>query len=333
MKNFERFMEKHAIRNLSLVLIICYAFGYMIELVNNSFIYYLTLNPYAILHGQVWRLLTWLIIPPPTGNLFYMLIMLLFYYSIGTALERTWGTVRYNIYILTGILLTIAGAFLMMGYTYLAHRVALDTFGIENFFKFSSTYFSTYYVNMSIFLAYAATFPDAVVLLMFILPVKVKWLGIAYAALLGYELVSAVTGGMYYAGFAILASLANFIIFFVRSRRNTLHRLSPKEVRRRNEFRRAVNEGKREGLREHRTAGSGRAAIHRCCICGRTEADGEDLEFRYCSKCAGNFEFCRDHLFSHEHAQPGGVPKMMSYTGSQQAAADAGKQQEGPDHE
>ena len=99
MSNFEKKFGKYAIRNLSLVLIMCYAVGYIIQLINRGFLDYLTLNPFAIAHGQIWRLVTWLIVPPDTSNFFFVIIMLFFYYSIGTSLERTWGTYRYNVYI------------------------------------------------------------------------------------------------------------------------------------------------------------------------------------------------------------------------------------------
>ncbi len=144
MSNFERRFGKYAIKNISLLLIMCYAVGYLIEKVNPVFLLYLTLNPYAILHGQIWRLVTWIIIPPESSNLFFVLIMLYFYYSLGTSLERTWGTYRYNLYLFSGMLFTIIGCFLLMGYCYL--------FGLvegEGFFEYLSLHFSTYYINMS----------------------------------------------------------------------------------------------------------------------------------------------------------------------------------------
>ena len=114
MSKFERKFGKYAISNLSLILIMCYVAGYVLQLVNPAFMQYLTLNPYAILHGQVWRLFTWIISPPSSLDLF-TLLMLYFYYSLGTTLERTWGTYRYNVYILGGMLITIVAAFLTRG--------------------------------------------------------------------------------------------------------------------------------------------------------------------------------------------------------------------------
>ena len=284
MSSFERKFGKYAIKNLSFILVLCYAVGYFFELIDrsNTLIYYLTLNPYAILHGQVWRLFTWILIPPSSGGIFFTLIMLYFYCSIGTTLERTWGTYRYNIYIFGGMLFTIAGSFLLMGYCYLFQAQQIALYTPEVFFSAVSTVFSTYYINMSIFLGFAATFPDAQVLLMFIIPIKVKWLGIIYGVMLVYEfLVYNV-----YNKFAILASLLNFIVFFLTSR-NMMH-LNPKQIHRRQEFKRDIR--KNTGITKHK-----------CAICGRTEVDSPNMQFRFCSKCDGNYEYCEEHLYTHTH--------------------------------
>ncbi len=150
MSSFERKFGKYAIKNLSFVLVICYAVGYLLEMLDRSgrLVFYLTLDPYAILHGQVWRLFTWILIPPESGNLFFTLIMLYFYCSIGTTLERTWGTYRYNVYLFQGMLFTIAGSFLMMGYHYVFHPDWIASVGPELYFLTSSLSFSTYYINM-----------------------------------------------------------------------------------------------------------------------------------------------------------------------------------------
>ena len=328
----ERFLRQHAIRNLSLYVVLCYGFGYVLEFVNSSFINYLTLNPYAILHGQIWRLVTWVLVPPSSSNIFYVLIAMLFYYSIGTALERTWGTYNYNVYIFGGLLMTVIGAFLVMIVSYLLYGEFLLSGGASIWFEYISLYFSTYYVTMSIFLAYAATFPDNVVLFMFILPVKVKWLGIIYGLILVYDFVSAAWNGLWFYCIAMAASLANFIIFVLRSRK--LDRFNPKEMKRRNDYKRAVNGGTKSGIfgrfsgtksgashgstsaasggpAPRMRANSGSEARHRCAICGRTELDDPTLEFRYCSRCIIGYEFCQDHLFHHEHATVDHPPKAL----------------------
>ena len=288
---FERKFGKYAIPNLSLYLVICYAVGYLIYIINSPFLGYLTLDPYKIfMHGQVWRLITWVIIPPDTSNIFFVLITLVFYYSIGTQLERVWGTYRYNVYLFSGMLFTILGSILLFLFC-LISRAAEIPLGAESVYLLgngTAVYFgafSTYYINMSIFLAYAATFPDMQVLLMFIIPIKVKWLGIVYAALL---IFSALTGGVV-TWVVIGSSLLNFIVFFLTSR-NRIH-MSPKQMRRRQEFRR-------------QTRTSNRVTKHKCAVCGRTEEDDPTLEFRFCSKCYGNYEYCQHHLYTHVHIKP-----------------------------
>ena len=194
MSPFERKFGKYAIKNLSFILVLCYGVGYLLQMMDrsNMLLSFLTLNPYAILHGQIWRLVSWILIPPPgSGGLFLTLIMLYFYCSIGTSLERTWGTYRYNVYLFQGMLFTIAGSFLLMGYCYLFHpqfqlteRMILTIDTPYDYFGFIAMMFSTYYINMSIFLAFAATFPEVEVLLMFFLPIKVKWLGTIYGVML-----------------------------------------------------------------------------------------------------------------------------------------------------
>lgn len=284
MSNFERKFGKYAIKNISLMLIMCYAVGYLINIINPDFLSYLTLNPYEILHGQIWRILTWIIIPPETSNLFFVLIMLYFYYSIGTTLERTWGTYRYNVYLLSGMLFTVLGSFLLMLYCYLFNGDLITMLGAKQFFTIVSLFFSTYYVNMSIFLAFSATFPEAQVLLMFIIPIKVKWLGIAYGALLVLEFIM----GSVYSRFVMAASLLNFGVFWLTSKKH-IH-MSPKQVKRRQEFKREIKRNTK-------------VTKHKCAICGRTEVDSPELEFRFCSKCDGNYEYCQEHLFTHQHVK------------------------------
>lgn len=285
MSKFEKKFGKYAIQNISLILIICYAVGYVIEMISPNILMLLTLNPYKILHGQIWRLVTWILVPPSSFDLF-TLIMLMFYYSIGTSLERTWGTYRYNVYLISGMLFTVAGSFLSLGCFYLLNG-HVDAQVVDYYYQMGSLLFSTYYINMSIFLAYAATFPDAQVLLMFIIPVKVKWMGIAYALLLVVNFIQGVTGLNVIYRFAIAASLLNFAVFWLTSRSH-IH-MTPKQMKRRQQFKTEVKR-------------SSKVTKHKCAICGRTE-DDPTLEFRFCSKCNGNYEYCQHHLFTHEHVK------------------------------
>lgn len=283
----ERKFGKYAIQNISLMLIICYGFGYAIQFVNAGFLNYLTLNPYLILHGQVWRLVTWILVPPSGFDIFFTLLSLYFYYWIGTTLEHVWGTFRYNVFLLGGMLFTILGSFVLLGYCYIVFAQQIAGVGSRLFFGEMGGLlfglFSTYYVNLSIFLGFALTFPEMQVRLFFLIPIKVKWLGLLDVAV---TLYSFFTGGLA-VKIVIGASLMNVIVFFFATR--DMVRMSPKQIRRRQVFRQEVKKG--TGITRHK-----------CAICGRTERDG-DLEFRFCSKCDGNYEYCQDHLFTHEHVK------------------------------
>lgn len=289
MSYFEKKFGNYALKNLPLMLIMCYAVGYLVQLINPDFLLFLTLNPYEILHGQVWRLFTWIIVPPSELDIF-TIIMLYFYYSVGNALEHVWGTYRFNVYIFMGLFLTVLGSFAAMGLGYLFYEDLLSNQEFASVaFQVASGLFSTYYINMSILLAFAATFPKAQILLMLIIPIQMKWMGIAYAVLLILQLVSG-TGNAFWDIFyrtAILVSLLNFLIFWLVSR-NKIH-MTPKQMRHRQEFKREVKV-------------NSKITKHKCAICGKTD-EMEGTEFRFCSKCNGNYEYCQDHLFTHEHVK------------------------------
>ena len=285
-----RKLEKYAIPNLTLYLIICYGIGYLMQYLVPAGYQYLMLDPFLVLKGQVSRLVTWILIPPDSSNIFFVLITLYLYYSLGGLLERIWGTYKYNVYLFSGLLFTILGAFVLCGYSVLMGAQPTMYTGLYLLNNGSAVYFgqfSTYYINMSIFLACAASIPDVQVLLMFIFPIKVKWLGIVYGIIL---LVNCIQGGIA-TWIVVIFSLLNFLVFFLRSK-GKMH-LSVGQIKRQQEFHQKMRSaGQTKGITRHK-----------CAICGRTELDGDDLEFRFCSKCNGNYEYCQYHLFTHEHVK------------------------------
>lgn len=274
----ERKIGRFAIPNLTVYLLIGYVIGFGIVYLMDDMVGYLTLEPALILRGQVWRLISWILIPP-TGNPVSLVFLVLLYYSLGTALERTWGSFRYNVYIFSGLLFTVLAAFGLYAFFYFVYsvEVPLSAVGL----------ISTNYITMSIFLAFAAIYPDMEVLLYFILPIKMKWMALVYAALAGYDFIN---GGLSIR-VAIGASLLNFIVFFLSSR--NFGRSGARRQARKANF--------KKQSRPHMTYTNG--AHHRCAVCGRTELDDPCLEFRFCSKCNGNYEYCQDHLFTHEHVR------------------------------
>ena len=248
----ERKYNRYAIPNLMYYIVILYAVGLAVYVVNPVIFWriykgYLCLDGRAILHGQIWRLVTFLIFPPSFGSfrftsVFFGIIALFMYHSLGQTLENVWGSFRFNVFFLMGVL----------------------TQGLAC-------------------LAFAMYFPDAQFLLFFVLPVKAKWLAVAESAVYLYSFI--------FGGAAerceLVVSLANILIFFLMTR--NYRRYAPKEIRRKNNFKKETKILPKGSTR------------HRCAVCGRTELDGAELEFRYCSKCEGNYEYCQDHLFTHKH--------------------------------
>ena len=273
----ERRFGKYSIQGLMKYIIAIAIAGAVIGIINSDiYYYYLSLDFYAIAHGQIWRLVTFLLYPELTSvNPIEILIFGLMswvYYSIGTSLERIWGAFRFNLYYLSGIVLSVVAALIIQ-----------LTLGVVWPIGFT-------YINQALFLAFAFLFPNTTFLLFYIIPVKAKWLGIFYAAVTAldvFQLLTSNTKGGFVWAIAIIISMLNFIIFFVFS--HSIGKPSYKTYKRRAEFRRKASPKVQPIYR------------HRCAICGRTERDGADLEFRYCSKCDGNYEYCSDHIFTHEH--------------------------------
>ena len=275
----ERKFGKFAIPNLTVILIVGFVLGYIIQIVQPDALYLINLNPEMIMKGQVYRLLTWVIMPPDGVSIF-IIITLMFYYSIGKTLEMSWGDFRYTLYILSGILFTDLG---VVG-IYLVMRLGGQA-ELASFFAQSSD-ISTYYLCMSMFLAYAFMFPDRQVLMSFIIPIRVKWLGYLDIVYLIYAVL--VYGMMgYYAGMVtVITSVLNFILFYFLMRSKS--RVSMAHRKRKRTYRQQVRQ-------------SQILTRHKCAICGQTEEDDPDLEFRYCSRCKGNYEYCQKHLFTHPH--------------------------------
>lgn len=296
MNKLERKLGKFAIPNLTIYILILYAIGYVLQLSSaTGLILYdkFSLDVYQIIHGlQIWRLFTWVIIPPRTLGIF-IVITFMFYYFLGTSLERTIGTFRYNVFIFGGFILMIVGAFV----TYFIYsRAFTNPEDLAAVSYYGGYMLSTYYIQQVVFLLFAIFYPNVVVYFMMLIPIKVKYLGIAYSGLLLLSMLEAFSTAVRYPTFgsfftvaAILSQLLNLLLFYMSIGR--MNHLKPKEIKRRQTFKQNAQIRPRGGTR------------HKCAVCGRTEEDNPDLEFRFCSKCNGNYEYCQDHLFTHQHVQ------------------------------
>lgn len=278
----ERKFGRYGVPDLTKYIIICYVVGYFLQYFNAGIISYMRLEPAMILKGQIWRLVTWVICPPNFDSLlFFVIAIMFFYYPIGSALERTWGTFRYTLYIFSGVLFTIVGAFLLYLVMFILTGKSVAMGWI----------FTTYYISLSIFLAYAMSYPEARVLLWFVIPIKMKWMAYVYGIFILYDVVTYIRVGAWYMVIPIAASLLNYVLFYFGMK--DLRYYSPKQVKRRQEFKRAMSQAQANQFNG--------VTKHKCAICGRTEQSHPDLEFRFCSRCNGNYEYCQDHLFTHEH--------------------------------
>ncbi|WP_033166853.1 rhomboid family intramembrane serine protease [Clostridium sp. KNHs205] len=282
LNKLERKYGRYAIHNLMLYISILYGTGFVINQINPYFyMQYLMLDIEKILHGEVWRIVTFLI-QPQFNNLLYAVIGIYFYYWIGSTLERAWGAFRFNLYYLSGMLLNVLAVvviFLVTG---------------------NSEFLGMQYINYAMFLAFAVLFPDVQILLFFIIPIKIKYIAYLDAVFIAISLIQYFSAGNYFMCLAILLALGNFIFFFMTSR--NYRRFSPGEVKRKRNFKSQVRSGQ-QGNNVVDFNGRKKITRHKCAVCGRTELDDENLEFRFCSKCDGNYEYCMDHLFTHEHVK------------------------------
>ena len=197
LNKMERKFGRYAIPGLMKYICVLYIIGLFINIASPQvYYYYLSLNPYRILHGEVWRLVTFLI-QSPNSNVIFFIFTLYLYYMLGQ------------------------------------------------------------------------------------IPIKIKWLAYLDIALFVYEMVVGNIGTK----ISIAMALLNFVIFFFGFMRK---RVSPAQMHRRAAYKKAVKK---------------MPSRHRCAVCGRTEETNPELEFRFCSKCNGNYEYCQDHLFTHTHVQ------------------------------
>lgn len=253
----ERKLEPIAPSNITLYLVIGQTFVYLAEMFQLLDARRWVLLPALVVQGEAWRLLTFVLLPP-AAHWAFIAFALWFLYFTGSALEASWGAVRYNLFLLTGYLLTVGLAFLT------PYSIATNVF-----------------IGGAIFLAFAYLNPDFEILLFFILPVKIKWL--ALLTWLGYA-YSFATGG-WSTRLAVVAGVGNFLIFFAR---DLWLDLRTGQRRMKANARNAAKSAEREPR-------------HRCYVCGKTDISHPDLDFRYCSKCAGDQCYCPEHIRNHEH--------------------------------
>jgi membrane associated rhomboid family serine protease len=229
-----------------------------------------------ILKGQVWRLITWLFYPTDR-NIIFLALMLYFYYFIGTTLEREWGTPKFTIYYIIGVLLNIIYGF--------AVWLIAD----------APVFLTSSFLNLSMFFAFAVFYPDQRVLLFFVIPIKIKWLALFDAVYFLYIIISALVAGSYFFALLPIVAVLNFFLFCGD---DLMHFLRPYQTR---NSKQAINFRKVAKQKKHEDAAH--PYRHKCAVCGKTDAEYPNLEFRYCSRCNGYHCFCSEHINNHVHFQ------------------------------
>ena len=277
----DRFCYNHpnfGIPNLVKFIVIGNVLVYFLDMFSQGYASYALMfyTPW-ILQGEVWRIVTFIFVPTSGYNpsdmlsVLWFAMSLLFCYYIGNALERQWGTARFTVFYGLGVVLNIIVGFVM-----------------------GST--SMYYINMSMFFAFATLYPEMQVLLMGILPLKVKWLAWIEAALFAYDVFFSLASRQWVTAVLPLVALLNYFIFFWDDLMGTVRRTSQRASYRANpqtiNFKKAQKQ-----VREHK------GYLHKCAVCGITDADDPNMEFRYCSKCNGYYCYCMKHINNHVHVQ------------------------------
>lgn len=295
----ERKYGRYAIPNLSLVIIAAYVLGYILEIVAEGAMSYLYLDPYLILHGQVWRLISWVLVPPSSLGIFTF-INLFFFYYLGKTLESLWGDFRYNLYIIGGIFFVIVGCFLIYFFGINTGLLGAGVLGNQYFSLCISYFVGTYYINISVIMAFAMTIPDMQIRFMFFIPMRMKWLAYIEGAFLLLDFIAYQKSFPYPSipRCVMVVSMLNFFVFYFFSKNSGM---SSKRKGK------GISFGKKKSHEGFSVVRPGEKpssiSRHKCAICGKTEITDSNLMFRFCSKCNGNYEYCEDHLYTHEHIQ------------------------------
>ena len=289
----DRFCSKHprfGVNNLMKILVFAQLAVFAVDLVlsfmggsgvgSPTFSWYLDFIPGLILEGQLWRLVSWVLVPR-SSNLFYMLLGSYFYFWIGSLLEREWGTARFNLFYLSGIVISV----LVGGGLSFAQPEVLRSY---------VPLALSYYLNLSIFLIIATMFGEMQVLLFFVIPIKMKWMALLDVVLILSSAIELLQYGIWSLALVPLASFINYFIFtwpFWSVKLGLARRrMDPQVI----QFKKVQKSAKKKA---QETGGY----THKCSVCGVTDAEAPDMEFRYCSRCDGYHCYCADHINNHIH--------------------------------
>ena len=228
----DRFAYSHprfGIPNLMLYIVIANAVTYILTLfAGAAALSFLKFDLYHVLHGEVWRLVTFVLLPF-TYRPISLFIMLSFCYFVGGTLEREWGTAKFTLYYLSGMLFSVLSTVIL----------SLAT----GYYGWSLS--DAYYINLTMFLAFAVMYPDAQVWFYGVIPLKAKWLAWADIALMAWNIARSVRYGAYASALAAVVAILNFVIFFWEDIKSILGIQSRQRSRQTIQFKSAVRQQKK----------------------------------------------------------------------------------------
>ena len=271
-------------------------------LMNGMLTSWIAFMPEQILRGEIWRLVTFVFVPVSSGGYtifgqtFFFALATFFYYWIGTALERQWGTTRFTVFYGLGVILNIVAGFVI--YAVLVGQltgVGVAAAQARSYLRTLSTISMTY-VNMSLFFSFATLYPDMRVFLYGIIPIKVKWLAWLDVLFFVWSIGSYLLDGQWAMALAPVIAILNYLIFFWEDLARSLN-LGREKVRHRTSAQ-TINFKKAQKEVQQR-----KGYLHKCAVCGITDADDPNMEFRYCSKCNGYYCYSMRHINNHTHVQ------------------------------
>lgn len=299
---FQRFLLRNrnkGIPNLMLYIVLGCGIVTALQLLGYNQIYgLLCFDRAAILRGQVWRLFSY-VFTMSSSNILTTLILLYCYYSLGRAVENAMGTFKFNLYYLSGILLMDIFALGLGGITAFWDYSVFEITGVD---LGQSAFYSSYmvsFLHLSMIICFATLYPDAQFMLFFLIPIKAKILSLIY---FGYTLFMVLQLSIPVMilphNLFPLVAFANYFIFFGKDVANLLP-LSWRTKRRKSVKKHTAPKAGTVQFRAPKTEPADFS--HRCTVCGRTDKTSPEIEFRYCSRCAGYHCYCEDHINDHEH--------------------------------
>lgn len=313
-KKFERFCLRNrdkGIPNLMLYITIGNGIVLLMNMINGGTILYdlLCFDKNQILKGQVWRLVTYVF--TQSGTSIIELLFLYFFYMLGRHVELSMGTLKFNLFYFSGVILMDIFAMLFCPVI----PESINTQGeYEYLINVLPVYYQmAYYLHLSLILTFATTHPDSQFMIFFIIPVKAWVLALVYLVLEVISVINLSYPVMYFPhNLFPLVGLMNYFLFFWTDLPNLLP-LSWRVKLKRRGRRKATRSGPKvvpfPGSAEPEEAApkqpkqDKKAWNHRCTVCGRTDVSNPELEFRYCSRCSGYHCYCEDHIRDHQHIE------------------------------